>query len=142
MTDDTTPATADSDRLNDPRTALADVNLRTLGNRIRALRKAHGLHQRDLADGIVSVPYISRIEAGERRPHITIIEGLAERLDIPLMTLLAPDDEDDRRAARRYLARHGIDLEDVLRASHPDDTAASPRDDTAVSRPDDTPPCG
>jgi tetratricopeptide (TPR) repeat protein len=51
-----------------------------LGGRIRAARVAAGLTQTQAADGIASPAYISRIEAGQRRPELGLLGRLAERL--------------------------------------------------------------
>jgi tetratricopeptide (TPR) repeat protein len=48
-----------------------------LGERIRNLRLARGLTQAGLADGAVTVGYVSRIEAGQRRPDAALLERFA-----------------------------------------------------------------
>lgn len=50
-----------------------------LGRRIRAARVAAGLTQSQLAAGEVSAAYISRIEDGQRRPEVRLLERLANR---------------------------------------------------------------
>jgi tetratricopeptide (TPR) repeat protein len=57
------------------------VDPAVLGGRIRAARVAAGLTQAALADGVASTAYISRIEAGQRRPDLRLLNELAERLD-------------------------------------------------------------
>ncbi|HWC33951.1 MAG TPA: helix-turn-helix transcriptional regulator [Mycobacteriales bacterium] len=59
---------------------LRDCDPVTLGERIRNLRLARGLTQAGLADGAVTVGYISRIEAGHRRPDAALLERFARVL--------------------------------------------------------------
>jgi transcriptional regulator with XRE-family HTH domain/predicted DNA-binding protein len=60
---------------------LHHVDPAVLGERIRNLRLARGLTQDGLADGAVTVSYISRIEAGQRRPDAALLERFARVLD-------------------------------------------------------------
>src|ERR1051325_8563674 len=46
----------------------------TVGERLRRLRAERGLSQRDLAGPGVSYAYISRIEAGARRPSVKALQ--------------------------------------------------------------------
>ncbi|HVS67840.1 MAG TPA: helix-turn-helix domain-containing protein [Mycobacteriales bacterium] len=59
---------------------LRDADPVRLGERIRNLRLARGLTQAALANGAVTVGYISRIEAGQRRPDVALVERFAEVL--------------------------------------------------------------
>ena len=52
-----------------------------LGGRIRRARLAAGLTQAELASGVASTAYVSRIEAGQRRPDVKLLRALAERLE-------------------------------------------------------------
>ena len=54
----------------------------TIGERLKRLREDAGLSQRELSDGLdrVSFAFISRIEAGERRPSERTMRQLAGRL--------------------------------------------------------------
>jgi transcriptional regulator with XRE-family HTH domain len=54
----------------------------TVGQRIRRLRLAQGLSQRELSGPGVSYAYVSRIEANQRRPSLQVIRLLARRLDV------------------------------------------------------------
>jgi transcriptional regulator with XRE-family HTH domain len=60
---------------------LHDVDPAELGQRIRNLRLARGLTQSGLADGAVTIGYVSRIEAGQRRPDVALLEQFARVLD-------------------------------------------------------------
>jgi transcriptional regulator with XRE-family HTH domain len=51
-----------------------------VGSRIRKLRKASGLSQRDIASTGVTFAYISRIEAGTREPSGKALRALAAKL--------------------------------------------------------------
>jgi tetratricopeptide (TPR) repeat protein len=59
-----------------------------LGQRLRAARVAKGMTQTDLAGADVSVGYVSRIEAGHRRPNLQVLTDLCVRLGTPVEQLL------------------------------------------------------
>jgi transcriptional regulator with XRE-family HTH domain len=54
----------------------------TVGARLRRLRLARGLSQRELACPGVSYAYISRIEAGTRQPSVKALRKLALKLNV------------------------------------------------------------
>ena len=54
----------------------------TIGQRLRRLRHERGLSQRELASPGVSYAYISRIEAGARRPSVKALRMLAKKLGV------------------------------------------------------------
>ena len=54
----------------------------TIGHRLRRLRHERGLSQRELASPGVSYAYISRIEAGARRPSVKALRKLAKKLGV------------------------------------------------------------
>ena len=54
----------------------------TIGERLRRLRLERGLSQRDLSGPGVSYAYISRIEAGARRPSVKALRMLAKKLGV------------------------------------------------------------
>jgi transcriptional regulator with XRE-family HTH domain len=62
----------------------ADIRERfeTVGQRLRRLRLERGLSQRDLSSPGVSYAYISRIEAGARRPSVKALRMLARKLGV------------------------------------------------------------
>jgi transcriptional regulator with XRE-family HTH domain len=60
--------------------ALRQVDLEKFGKRIRELRVSLGLTQSVLAGDDVTIGYISRIEAGQRRPDARLVDLFAERL--------------------------------------------------------------
>lgn len=53
-----------------------------LGSRLRAARVARGWTQSDLAGDTFSTGYVSRIETGARRPTMTALAALADRLEV------------------------------------------------------------
>ena len=53
-----------------------------IGIRLRRLRLERGLSQRELAGPGVSYAYISRIEAGTRRPSVKALRTLARTLGV------------------------------------------------------------
>ncbi len=54
----------------------------TIGERLRRLRTERGLSQRELSSPGVSYAYISRIEAGARRPSVKALRMLARKLGV------------------------------------------------------------
>jgi len=60
-----------------------------LGQRIREIRKERGMSQTELAEKAgISLITISRIERGERDPHLTTLLRIARGLDVRLSELL------------------------------------------------------
>src|SRR3954462_9516122 len=57
-----------------------DTSAETIGARLKRLRLERGLSQRDLSSPGVSYAYISRIEAGARRPSVKALRMLAKKL--------------------------------------------------------------
>lgn len=53
-----------------------------VSRRLRQARERAGLTQRQLAEGLCSPPYLSRIEAGDRAPSLQILRELARRLEV------------------------------------------------------------
>jgi len=79
-----------------------------LGRRIRNARVAAGMTQTQLAEGLASTAYISRIEAGQRRPESKLLVKLADRAGTTLEELLV--DPGDEQAAQRRLELDYADL--------------------------------
>ena len=67
---------------------LRKIDPAQLGQRLRAARVAKGMTQTDLAGAEVSVGYVSRIEAGQRRPNLQVLTDLCVRLGTPVEQLL------------------------------------------------------
>ena len=73
---------------------LRTMDAAVLGDRIRTVRLRAGLTQSQVAEGAVSVGYVSRIESGQRRPDAGLLIGIADRLAVTVDELLlgvAPD---------------------------------------------------
>src|SRR5438128_1739809 len=92
--------------------------------RLRRLRLERGLSQRELAGPGVSYAYISRIEAGQRRPSVKAIRTLARKLGISAQYLetgsmtTSEEDREIRLSDAELRLRLGEDFataEDVLR---------------------------
>lgn len=62
-----------------------------VGQRIRSYRKTKGLTQEELAQGICSVSYLSKIEKGDAKSSEEVINMLCERLGI------SPEDVDESK---------------------------------------------
>ena len=71
-----------------PARLLATVDLSELGRRLRYARTQRGLTQKQLAGNDVSIAYVSRIEAGQRRPELRLLTRMARRLGMPVEQLL------------------------------------------------------
>ena len=67
--------------------------METVGQRVRRLREERGLSQRELSEPGVSYAYISRIEAGARRPSLRALRKLAATLDVTALYLETGSDE-------------------------------------------------
>jgi transcriptional regulator with XRE-family HTH domain len=88
-----------------PDASLATVDLVTLGRRVRHARTRSGLTQDQVAGDDISGAYVSRIEAGQRRPDPSVVELLAERLGTTveyLLTGVEPKVAEEARLALRY----------------------------------------
>jgi transcriptional regulator with XRE-family HTH domain len=59
----------------------------SVGQRLRRLREERGLSQRELSEPGISYAYISRIEAGARRPSLTALRKLATKLGVTALEL-------------------------------------------------------
>src|SRR5213083_107573 len=73
-----------------------EAGVETVGQRLRRLRQESGLSQRDLASPGVSYAYISRIEAGARRPSVKALRQLAPKLGVSVEYLETGRDLSDR----------------------------------------------
>jgi tetratricopeptide (TPR) repeat protein len=58
-----------------------DQGVRTIGERVRSLRRSAGLSQEELAAGRFSKEYVSQIERGKTRPTVETLEWIADQLD-------------------------------------------------------------
>lgn len=90
---------------------LQAIDLRVLGDRLRAARLARGWTQTELADGLMSVGYVSRLESGQRRPNTATLESLASRLDIAIDELLRGPTAREQDAIRLSLDFAELSLE-------------------------------
>lgn len=100
--------------------ALKRADGGVIGARIKAARTAAGLTQTDLANGVVTAAYISRIEQGDRRPRPKLLLHFAAVLGCPAQWFLAdePATPSDRERWQAELAKHAADaLVDWLGAS-------------------------
>jgi tetratricopeptide (TPR) repeat protein len=83
----------------------------TIGERLKRLRLARGLSQRQLAAPGVTYAYISRLEAGTRDPSVKALRKLAAKLDVSPNYLETGREIDDAEERELQLA----DAELVLR---------------------------
>jgi transcriptional regulator with XRE-family HTH domain len=92
--------------MNDaPEARLAAVDLAELGQRLRSTRVARGLTQEAVAGTEISGAYVSRIEAGQRRPEPRVAQLLADRLGTTVEYLVSgiePQYAEEVRLALRY----------------------------------------
>lgn len=89
----------------------------TIGQRLKRLRLAKGLSQRELAAPGVSYAYISRIEAGTRQPSVKALRKLAAKLGVSADFLETGSELDPAEARELRLA----DLELAIRLGGTDD---------------------
>lgn len=93
----------------------------TIGQRLRRLRHERGFSQRELASPGVSYAYISRIEAGARRPSVKALRMLARKLGVSADYLETGSELRDTDERELKIA----DAELELRlAEHPDEAEA------------------
>jgi tetratricopeptide (TPR) repeat protein len=90
----------------------ADTIPETIGQRLRRLRVERGLSQRELSAPGVSYAYISRIEAGARRPSVKALRLLARKLGVSAEYLETGSEIHDfeRRELRLSEAELGLRL--------------------------------
>jgi transcriptional regulator with XRE-family HTH domain len=81
-----------------------ESGVETVGQRLRRLRHERGMSQRDLASPGVSYAYISRIEAGARRPSVKALRQLAPKLGVSVEYLETGRDLSDRDQRELRLA--------------------------------------
>src|SRR4051812_49826619 len=96
---------------------VGDLEAETIGARLRRLRRERGLSQRELASQGVSYAYISRIEAGARRPSVKALRQLARKLNVSPEYLETGSDLRD--VDQRELRLADAELELRLRAANP-----------------------
>ena len=66
-----------------------------LGEKIKALRKRHGLSQEELAERVeINSTHLSRLETGKYQPSIDVLKRLAESLEVSTDYLLSADAEE------------------------------------------------
>ena len=65
----------------------------SLGTKVKELRRARGLTQTALSDGIVTHGMLSRIERDDVTPSLETLLALADRLDVPPGFLLDPESD-------------------------------------------------
>ncbi|MEL3970724.1 helix-turn-helix transcriptional regulator [Rossellomorea oryzaecorticis] len=65
-----------------------------LGERVKAYRERKGFTRKKLAEDLCDESTIFRLEKSKQLPRLEILNGIAEKLDIPLHTLLFPHDRD------------------------------------------------
>ncbi len=82
----------------------------TIGQRIRRLREAAGLSQRELAGPGVSYSYVSLVEGGRRRPSIRALRVLARKLGTTPEYLETGVDVSDRELRELRLSEVELQL--------------------------------
>jgi tetratricopeptide (TPR) repeat protein len=88
----------------------------TIGQRLRRLRHERGFSQRELASPGVSYAYISRIEAGARRPSVKALRKLGRKLGVSADYLETGSEIRDTDERELRIA----DAELALRLAEPD----------------------
>ncbi len=71
----------------------------TFGRELRKLRQQRGLTQEKLAELVdLSVPYISHLERGTKKPSLVVLTRLAESLGVTVDQLLTGNQVTDKAA--------------------------------------------
>ena len=87
------------------------------GKRLRHYRKQRGLTLRQLGDRVgKQAPYLSMLESGKREPRLSLIDLLAQALDIDTAALLQRDPPDKR--SRLEVALEKAQQESLYRDLH------------------------
>lgn len=87
------------------------------GKAIKIVRNTRGLSQKDLAERVGLAPsYISRMEAGERKPTTETLETISGALGIPmyLMVLMSSEKKDIKGMPAKMVSRLGNSLLSVV----------------------------
>ncbi|WP_069651097.1 helix-turn-helix domain-containing protein, partial [Caloranaerobacter ferrireducens] len=79
------------------------MQILTLGEKIRKLRKEKNMSLRELGGDYVSKAQLSYIENGKASPSIELLKYLAQRLDVDLEYLLATEKDQVKRYCRLWL---------------------------------------
>src|SRR5256885_13606891 len=82
----------------------------SIGVRLRRLRVERGFSQRELSSPGVSYAYISRIEAGARRPSVKALRQLARKLGVSVEYLETGSDLRDVDERELRLADAALEL--------------------------------
>ncbi|WP_129666327.1 helix-turn-helix transcriptional regulator [Phytoactinopolyspora endophytica] len=83
-----------------------DLDLATLGQRIRHARRTKGLTLGELAQAVDRAPsLLSQIENGKREPRLTLIQSLAAALEVDIGYLIKPEAPTHRAALEIALTR-------------------------------------
>ncbi len=90
--------------------AEGEARVETVGQRLRRLRNERRLSQRELASPGVSYAYISRIEAGARRPSVKALRQLAPKLGVSVEYLETGRDLSEREQRELRLAEAELKL--------------------------------
>jgi predicted transcriptional regulator/DNA-binding XRE family transcriptional regulator len=84
----------------------SEIDLVTLGRRVRHLRRARGLTLDQLSAAVGRAPsQLSMIENGRREPRLTLLQSLAAALAVPVQELLTSEPP-SRRAALEIELEH------------------------------------
>lgn len=111
------------------------------GKALRTVRAARRLSQKDVAElASLDPSYISLIEAGRRKPTLTMAEELARALDVPvyLFMLLGSEEQDLRGIAPAQASILGRQILDLALATHRGGSGRGrkrPRNDAAARGP-------
>ncbi len=84
----------------------AEAVLLRVGRRIRALRKAAGLTQEELAERIdANVTHLGAIERGRHNPSLMLLARIADALKVSLATVVDLEEEQNARELRAEAGR-------------------------------------
>lgn len=79
---------------------LSTIDRGVLGARIRVYRLGAQLRQAELVAAVgITAAYLSRIETGDRRPSVAVLERIAARLHVEVDQLLGDGDREGEEVA-------------------------------------------
>ena len=88
-------------------TASLELDVISLGRRVRHLRKQAGLTLDDLSAAVGTAPsQLSLIENGKREPKLSLLQGLAAALNVSIDQLLGAEPPSRRAALEIELERY------------------------------------
>ena len=89
------------------------IDYKKVGNKIKKIRKDKNLSQEEFAEEIgISPAYLGQVERGQKKIAIKTLEKIAEKMDIPVETLICDMNIDNELLHSWKLATGDLELEE------------------------------